>query len=50
MMGWWVLGEFLQRRSAWIIPNLLATTFYGERAYRSGFVVSTWSGLAFPIA
>ena len=49
MMGWWVLGEFLQRRSAWIIPNLLATTFYGERAYRSGFVVSTWSGLAFPI-
>lgn len=49
MMGWWVLADILQRRSAWLIPNLLATTFYGERAYRSGFVFSTWSGLAFPI-
>lgn len=38
------------RRSIWTIPNLLATTFYGERAYRSGFSVSTWSGLAAPIA
>jgi hypothetical protein len=46
MIGWWVLGESLQRRSPWIIPNLLATTFYGERAYRSGFIVPTWAGLA----
>ena len=49
MMGWWLLGEILQRRSAWTIPNLLATTFYGESAYRSGFSSSTWSGLAGPL-
>jgi len=46
MIGWWLFGELLQRRSPWIVPNLLATTFYGERAYRSGFMTSTWSGLA----
>lgn len=50
MIGWWLLGELVQRRSLWMVPNLLATTFYGERAYRSGFIVPTWSGLAFPLA
>ena len=49
MIGWWFLGEAVMRRSVWTIPNLLATTFYGERAYRSGFSVSTWSGLAGPV-
>jgi hypothetical protein len=49
MIGWWLLGELLQRHSPWIVPNLLATTFYGARAYRSGFIVPTWSGLAFPL-
>ena len=46
MIGWWLLGETLQRQSPWTIPNLLATTFYGERAYRPGFIVPTWAGLA----
>jgi hypothetical protein len=46
MIGWWMLGEAIQRRSPWTIPNLLATTFYGERAYRPGFIVPTWAGLA----
>ena len=46
MIGWWLMGEMLQRRSPWTIPNLLATTFYGERAYRPGFIVPTWAGLA----
>jgi hypothetical protein len=49
MIGWWLLGEGLLRRSPWTIPNLLATTFYGAGAYRGGFLVSTWSGLAFPL-
>ncbi|HEY3836149.1 MAG TPA: hypothetical protein VGL72_06240 [Bryobacteraceae bacterium] len=48
MILWWLLGEMLQRQSAWLLPNLLATTFYGERAYRSGFRAATWSGLAGP--
>jgi len=50
MIGWWLLGELIQRRSPWIVPNLLATTFYGEHAYRSAFTASTWSGLAGPLA
>lgn len=50
MIGWWLLGEVLQRRSPWTVPNLLATTFYGERAYRAGFIVPTWSGLALALA
>lgn len=49
MIGWWLLAELIQRRSPWTIPNLLATTFYGERAYRSAFITSTWSGLAAPM-
>jgi len=49
MIGWWLLGESIQRRSPWIIPNLLASTFYGERAYRTAFATSTWSGLAGPL-
>jgi uncharacterized membrane protein HdeD (DUF308 family) len=50
MIGWWLLGEELLRRSAWTVPNLLATTFYGDRAYRSVFIIPTWAGLAAPFA
>jgi hypothetical protein len=49
MIGWWLAAEVLGRHSAWLVPNLLATTFYGERAYRPGFIVPTWSGLAYPL-
>jgi hypothetical protein len=49
MIGLWLMGEMLLRRSPWILPNLLATTFYGEGAYRAGFMASTWSGLAGPM-
>lgn len=48
MIAWWLLGEIAMRRSAWIVPNLLATTFYGELAYRSGFSWHTCAGLALP--
>jgi len=50
MIGWWLAAEMLQRYSPWMVPNLLATSFYGERAYGSGFASSTWSGLALPLA
>ena len=49
MIGWWLLAELIQHRSPWTVPNLLATTFYGERAYRSAFTASTWSGFAAPM-
>ena len=39
-------GSILSRRSVWLVPNLFATTFYGEGAYRNGFGRFTWSGFA----
>jgi hypothetical protein len=49
MMAWWLLAELIEHRSAWTLPNLLATTFYGESAYRPGFMAATWSGMAGPL-
>jgi hypothetical protein len=48
MIGWWLLGSSLQRHSLWSIPNLLATIFYGDRAFGPGLRVSTLAGLALP--
>ena len=39
-------GSAVSRRTIWTLPNLLATTFYGDGAYRFGFQHSTWAGLA----
>src|SRR5437868_15235127 len=46
MLVWLGLLSFLQGRSVWSIPNLLASTFYGEEALRRGFRWTTLSGLA----
>src|SRR6266849_5152335 len=46
MLVWLGLLSFLQGRSIWSIPNLLASTFYGEAALRRGFRWTSLSGLA----
>src|SRR6059036_69653 len=46
MIVWLALLSLLQGRSAWSIPNLLASTFYGEAAMRHGFRWATLSGVA----
>src|SRR5438270_13691900 len=46
MLVWLGLLSFLQGRSVWSIPNLLASTFYGELALRRGFRWTTLSGVA----
>src|ERR1700674_3163072 len=46
MLVWLGLLSFLQGRSIWSIPNLLASTFYGEAALRRGFRWTTLSGIA----
>ena len=46
MLGWLALVSVLQGRSAWSMPNLLASTFYGQAALRRGFRWSTLSGVA----
>jgi hypothetical protein len=48
MLSWWLLGASLQRRSPWTVPNQLATLFYGDQAYGSGFTYPTLAGLALP--
>ena len=46
LLGYLALDSAWHRRSIWIVPNLLASTFYGESAYRSGFGARTSAGLA----
>src|SRR5206468_8459879 len=46
MMAWLAMLSLLQGRSVWSIPNLLASTFYGEAALRHGFRWATLSGVA----
>ena len=47
MSGWLLLAGSWMRRSAWNVPNLLATTFYGPEAYANGFFRWTPAGLGF---
>src|SRR6266568_6236921 len=46
MMLWLAILSLLQGRSVWSVPNLLASTFYGEAALRRGFRWTTLSGVA----
>jgi hypothetical protein len=43
---WLAMLSLLQGRSIWSVPNLLASTFYGEAALRRGFRATTLSGVA----
>jgi hypothetical protein len=46
LVAYLALDSAWHRRSIWTVPNLLASTFYGESAYRSGFGARTCAGLA----
>jgi hypothetical protein len=46
MLGCLMIGSLLESRSIWLVPNLLATTFFGSDAYRNQFAHTTWSGVA----
>src|SRR5947208_17003817 len=46
MLAWLAMLSALQGRSVWSVPNLLASTFYGEAALRRGFRWTTLSGVA----
>ncbi len=47
----WLMGysRYL-RRSAWDIPNLFATSFYGADAYREQYLRTSWTGIALIVA
>src|SRR3984893_7678415 len=46
LVAYLALDSAWHRRSIWTVPNLLASTFYGESAYQSGFGARTSAGLA----
>jgi hypothetical protein len=50
MLVWLMIGSFWVRHSAWVVPNLLATTFYGSDAYTGRFTHTSWVGLALIVA
>jgi len=46
LLGYLAMDSAWHRRSVWTVPNLLASTFYGESAYRQGFTAKTSAGVA----
>lgn len=46
MLAWLAVVSLWHGRSVWSIPNLLASTFFGEDTLRRGFRLSTLSGLS----
>ena len=46
LLGYLALDSAWHRRSIWLVPNLLASTFYGESAYQPRFGARTGAGLA----
>ncbi len=50
MLVWLMICSSWQRHSAWLVPNLLSTTFYGSNAYTGRFTHTSWVGLALIIA
>ncbi|MDP9054452.1 MAG: hypothetical protein M3N93_09155 [Acidobacteriota bacterium] len=50
MFLWVMLGSVWNGRSAWVVPNLFSTTFFGNEAYRNQFLKTSWVGVAVTIA
>ncbi len=50
MLAWLAIYTWIRNGSVWLVPNLMASTFYGERALVQGFRASTLSGLAVELA
>jgi hypothetical protein len=46
MLGLLITGSLLRGHVWWEVPNLLGSTFYGSRAFRSSSNIATLSGLA----
>jgi hypothetical protein len=46
MLALLILGSLLRGRVWWEVPNVLGSTFYGSRAFRSGVSMATLSGIA----
>jgi hypothetical protein len=50
MLAFLMAGSLLGRRSIWVVPNLLATTFFGSDVYRNQLLRTSWAGVALFVA
>jgi hypothetical protein len=50
MLACLMIGSLWDRRSIWVVPNLLSTTFFGTDAYRNQLVRTSWAGVALIVA
>jgi hypothetical protein len=50
MVACLMAGSLWNHRSAWLVPNLFASTFFGGDAYRNQLVRTSWAGLAMIVA
>jgi hypothetical protein len=50
MLACLMIGSLLGRRSIWVVPNLLATTFFGSDVYRNQLLRTSWAGVALFVA
>lgn len=46
MLGLLILASFIRGRVWWEIPNVLGSTFFGTRAFRTGVGMPTLAGVA----
>ena len=47
---WLAATAVFYRHTAWWVPNLYASTFFGDAALRENFNKYTWTGIAFFLA
>jgi hypothetical protein len=45
-----MVGSLWDGRSIWVVPNLLATTFFGPEVYRNQLLRTSWTGIALIVA
>ena len=50
LLLWLAAASLFYRHSAWWVPNLYASTFFGDATLREAFSKYTWSGIAFLLA
>ena len=46
LLCWVAVGSLMAKHSAWWVPNLFSSLFFGDVAMREGFSRFTWTGIA----
>lgn len=46
VLVWLAVTSLFYRHTAWWVPNIYASTFFGDKSLRDTFTKYTWSGIA----